>query len=317
MKVGVIVGRFQVAHLHQGHREYIYKVFSQFDKVLIVLGCSPLKDSERNPLNLKTRQLMLLDYIKMEDYADKLIDIVPHYDTRSDIVWSMKLDDTVRSATKHLTDDVTLTGGKDNYFPYYSGDIKTLFIETSPEAQLLDGTHFRHEVARTELATEDFRRGIIYQNFNQYPKVYPTVDIIIRKFFDVDEPMILLGRKPNEDQYRFPGGFVDPTDESYEVAALREAKEECGNTIELDDLTYVGSYQVNDWRYSREPNRKIITTLFQAEFVGGEIVASDDLEEVKWFKINEITEENMVSEHYRLLYEHYSDFMIGGKWEKF
>lgn len=41
-----------------------------------------------------------------------------------------------------------------------------------------------------------------------------------------NEGKLLLARKPNETKLRFIGGFVDPSDISYEKAAVREFMEE-------------------------------------------------------------------------------------------
>ena len=127
--------------------------------------------------------------------------------------------------------------------------------------------------------------------------VYPTVDCAI---FDEVYQYILLARKKNQTLYRFVGGFVDPADQSYEMAALREANEETG--LLCHDVSYVISQKVNDPRYA-EKDDKIITTLYAMCTPAplGDAVASDDIEEVKVFEFNGLTEEMLVEEHRTLL----------------
>jgi bifunctional NMN adenylyltransferase/nudix hydrolase len=114
--------------------------------------------------------------------------------------------------------------------------------------------------------------------------VYATVDIAVLKYGD---SQVLLGKKHNSTQWRFPGGFSDPADDNYEAAARRELQEECGD-IEINDLQYIGSAKIDDWRYRSEED-KIITLFFKAQWVFGNEKASDDLKELAWFQIKELT----------------------------
>jgi bifunctional NMN adenylyltransferase/nudix hydrolase len=116
-----------------------------------------------------------------------------------------------------------------------------------------------------------------------YPKTYPTVDIAVLKNGNAE---LLLGRKNNSVKWRFPGGFADPSDNSFEESARREMTEECGN-IETGDMKYIGSAKINDWRYRNEAD-KIVTMLFKTELSFGNPKAADDLEELHWFAVNEL-----------------------------
>ena len=106
----------------------------------------------------------------------------------------------------------------------------------------------------------------------------------------------MLGKKKDEEKYRFFGGFVDPKDTSYLQAAIRELKEECPDLTIRVSYRELGSFKVDDWRYRGSKN-SIMTSvfLFFTEYYqiykGG-----DDIEKTKWFKREDVPE-NLTEEH--------------------
>ena len=63
--IGCIVARFQVDALHEAHKALIDFVAARHEKLLIVLGISPLPNSRNNPLPFDARRQMI-----QETYPD-------------------------------------------------------------------------------------------------------------------------------------------------------------------------------------------------------------------------------------------------------
>ena len=102
------------------------------------------------------------------------------------------------------------------------------------------------------------------------PKV--AVGTIIR----MPEAGVLLLRRAIDPGYRrwvFPGGYVD-RGEQVELAALREAREECGLTIRLDGLVNVYSY----------PGRVPVIIVYAATWLAGSVELDDESFEGAWFR---------------------------------
>ena len=59
MKTAVIIARFQTPYLHKGHQELISRVKEQHEKLIVLLGVSPLAGSRRNPFDYYTREKMI------------------------------------------------------------------------------------------------------------------------------------------------------------------------------------------------------------------------------------------------------------------
>lgn len=293
--IGVIVGRFQAPYIHEGHMELLEYVCSRHKKVIIFLGSPHVKGSRKNPLDFTTRKYMITSL----GFDNIIID--EQMDNRSDYVWSENLDNKIK---EHLNDDQTaiLYGSRDSFIPRYHGKFKTQeFNGSSPNK---NSTEIRETASKNPINTEQFRMGVVYGVYNQYPKCVPTVDVCA-----IDgNNNILLAKKPGEDKWRFVGGHVDPTDKSLEEAALREFFEETGGGKGVGYVSpkYVCSSIVDDWRY-RGIESKIMTTLFLVTILNGEsLIPSDDISELGWFNLDEVTtrgwiEENIIEEHVELM----------------
>lgn len=273
-RVAVIVGRFQTPKLHDGHRFLIDAAKSECQELMIIVGVSGGAASRIDPMDFDTRALMLSAHYPMAK-------IVQYTDHSVDEVWSKKLDELIEKTFPHH--EAVLFGSRDSFMPHYHG--KNRLQEIKPKIQA-SATALRNEVGTKPIDSKDFRAGIIYAATKQtYPTSYQTVDIVIRHS---TQPKVLVGRKVGEEGWRFPGGFVDPTDLGLEYAAKREAKEELGD-IEIDDLKYVCSTRINDHRY-RKSEHKIMTAFFSGTYIYGPIKAGDDLDEVRWQDIDGLVE---------------------------
>jgi bifunctional NMN adenylyltransferase/nudix hydrolase len=231
-----------------------------------------------------TREKMLRQYL-----PDMVV--LPLSDHSSDITWSDNLDALLKSAFPH--ENFVLYGSRDSFIPYYSGVFE---VKQLPAAGQYSSTTIQQDKADKVLSSVDFRLSVNYALQNGFPKTYTTVDIAV---LSGDGKQVLLGKKHGATQWRFPGGFTDPTDDNYEASARRELMEECGS-IETGAMQYVGSAKIDDWRYRSEED-KIITLLYKTHHVYGNPKAADDIEAVKWVDVADIegmmTKKEITAEH--------------------
>ena len=126
----------------------------------------------------------------------------------------------------------------------------------------------------------------------------PTVDIVIR----VSGGIVLIRRRNPPMGWALPGGYQD-VGETCEAAARREAMEETGLDVTLDDLLYVYS----DPR--RDPRKHTLSTVFTASATG-EPVGMDDAEEARIFDLDNLPSD-LAFDH-RLILEDYRRFVETG-----
>jgi bifunctional NMN adenylyltransferase/nudix hydrolase len=287
----IIIGRFQVVDLNKVHTKLIDKVLRRHEKTHVFL-CSNPAPSDLHPIDFIFR-IELFDH----KYADKL-EVHEMPDLPDDRIWSQELDRRILELRP--TGSVTLYGTQTGFSERYSGRYTTEILEATPEE-----IEAMEDVSQ-KLDMVSFRAGVLYASMRRFPTVYATVDIAV---YDEEKNRVLIARKDNETRYRFPGGFTDPSDASYEDAAVRELTEECG-PIEVDNLVYLGSTSVDDWRY-RETMDSVITHFYLCTYEKGEPVALDDIAEVKWFDVQKLREDMFVPEHRALfhMFNHFFDEM--------
>ena len=227
--LSVIIGRFQTPCFHQGHLELINAAQNLSENVLVLIGCTSAVGTDKNPLNFETRKRL---------FENKMLcEIKPLYDMFSDHDWSNQIDKIIDDLGFK---EATIFGGKDNSIEgYYHGKHKVKIIN---DVGVHSATALRKAVGMSNpRPSEDFRAGIIYAAENRYPIVYSTVDVIVK-----NDNKYLVGKKG--DKYCFVGGFVDPSDNTLQAAAIRELKEETGIT-DFGDIDYCGSIKIDVVRY--------------------------------------------------------------------
>ena len=95
-----------------------------------------------------------------------------------------------------------------------------------------------------------------------------------------DEHRVVLVRRaidPGYGKWVFPGGYVDRGEEVH-VAAVREAREECGLEIRIERLVNIYSY----------PERAPVIVVYAASITGGCLGCDDEGLEARFFEATEI-----------------------------
>lgn len=296
---GIVVGRFQVKHLHSAHRVLLQEVQDNHERVIVFLGVARPKCTVRNPLDVFTREQMI-----KETFPDILVSHI--VDQKDNYVWVKNLDNAIRELTGK--GNIVMYGGRDSCLDIYKKYGGKYPIHIFPETQQMSGTSQRATVSKMPISSEDFRAGVIYSTQLRYPTSYQTVDIAC---FNDDHTQLLVGRKPNEKQWRFPGGFVDAKDISLEHAARREFTEEA--CCEITDPVYVWSTRVDDWRYKKETD-KILTALFECKLMFGKPTAGDDLEELKWIDLWDKTQDEHIVKFHLEMIKKLRERYLTNKW---
>ena len=167
MKTAVVIARFQTPYLHEGHKSLISQVKETHSRVIILLGVSPITGSRKNPYDYYTREKMI-----KASYPE--IIVLPVSDHPSDKIWSENLDNLLKGVFPN--EQFTLYGSRDSFIPYYQGKFETIEL---PNHGDYNATELRKQYADKVFDSNDFRAGILYALYNQYTKVYPTVDIAL------------------------------------------------------------------------------------------------------------------------------------------
>lgn len=266
-QLGVIIGRFQVAELSEAHRALIERALGECNTVLVLVGSTESVGTKRNPLSFQIRANMLA-----VAYPNVIIRELKDHPIDSE--WAKQVDAEAMS----LPADVAAL-----YVGHQSGAVDAYRLHgwackdiREVEIVGLHGAALR--AAQGPINSPDFRAGMIYQTQRQFPAVYSVIDVLI---YRPETDQVLLGRKANDPPNggRLIGGFVDPSDKSFEMAVRREATEESG--LEIGNIRYAGSATIDDWRYRGGPE-SVKSSVYVADRLWGIAQPSDDIAELFW-----------------------------------
>jgi ADP-ribose pyrophosphatase YjhB (NUDIX family) len=111
--------------------------------------------------------------------------------------------------------------------------------------------------------------------------------------------LVLVRRaiEPGYGKWVFPGGYVD-RGELLTVAAIREAREECGLDVRLDGLVNIYSY----------PGRVPVIVVYAATAIGGSLCVDDECLETAEFDKSSLPWDNLA---FRSTHEGLRDYLAG------
>ena len=109
----------------------------------------------------------------------------------------------------------------------------------------------------------------------------PSVSTVVTR-----EGKVLLARRahePFQDWWNLPGGFLDPWEQPAHGAA-REVAEETGLVVRPTQIIDVAVYPYG------AGGDYILNLFYRADAIGGDLRASDDAADVKWFARDDLPE---------------------------
>jgi len=158
--LGVVIGRFQVANLSDGHCFLIDHALDCHRNVVVLVGSSQEAGTINNPLNFPIRQRMI-----KEMYPQITVVAAPDFPGNNKR-WSHHIDASIKSLGMTVDPNkVFLYGGRDSFGPCYMGEFTVVEIDSGMDH--ISGTSVRKNIGKRIVDSEQFRRGIIYatQNF--------------------------------------------------------------------------------------------------------------------------------------------------------
>ena len=324
--LGVVVGRFQVPHLHAGHYQLLRQAASQSKALLVLVGDrAGMAPTPSNPIPAELRVSHVTEVL------DGIVEALPEpinfkvaviRDYPSDHDWSDNVDAHIEDAFPGMAP--VMYHSRDSFREYYHGKYQT-FIEIN-EVGTQSGTSYRSTLCSAgpagsfdlhsttikhidKRATYELglRNGYILAANAAFPTAFGVVDMIIQ---DAKTNRFVGIKKNDFLSLHLPGGFCDPTSFSNEEDASRETLEEVGLVIDESSWVYMGSTNINDWRYRGEKHQ-IRSNIYFA-IVDSDtqtLEAGDDAVSVDWYTRDQMLA-MLNNEHFRffsaLIGENYS-----------
>lgn len=276
--LGVLIGRFQIHSLTDGHQYLFAQVASRCTRVLALLGVPPVLGTRRDPLDYALRARMLQDYWTYAYPNGPELTVLPSIDCPTNEEWARRADQMIDAVAPNQP--ATIYCGPDGCGPIYTaakGKWPHEIIDSIPG----HATAVRASVQPRH--SEDFRAGVIYQSQRGFLNPFPVIDVAIC----AGDRVLLAQKVQDRDRWRLIGGFVDGADVSLEAAVKREAHEETG--LEIGNIRYAGSAVIDDWRYRSTPE-SMLSAVFVADKLWGDAKAMDDIVHASWWPQKEVAQ---------------------------
>ncbi len=180
--------------------------------------------------------------------------------------------------------------GHPRFFAYYHPAEVELALERA-------GFHVLH----CDLKPSDHRPGLNWINAIGWTKlITPYVGTNVAIFDSAGR--VLLTRRQDNDRWCLPGGHMD-LNETLQQAAIREAQEETGLTIQLERLVglYSSHYATGTFG-ANSPARAVLIVLFRAHATDGDLTLNDEVTEFGWFAPHHLPE-NLLPRHAQRIHD--------------
>lgn len=157
--VGVLIGRFQLPQLHDGHTAIINHVLKNCDETCILVGVTPKPDLKNLLPYPAVRQMIRGTYAA--SYAAGKLHIHPLLDIDgNDLQWSYCIDRLLTLLFPGYV--VHLYSGRDSFKPHYHGKYQPVIDWYGFNGEI-NGTKERNRIIESNPADcASFRAGIVY-----------------------------------------------------------------------------------------------------------------------------------------------------------
>ncbi len=251
-------------------------------KEAIEAGRFPVQDIYRLPVEETIGKMVSVafyfGFVDLQAFKDRFnIDFMEYFKQETDFVMNEELME-IKDGRIQLT-----SRGAD----YINGIIPLFYSERS-KTELLE---LADKKVKPEYGEEEF---FSVYNFNEFVRPSATVDIVLVDKENSNLLLIRRGEHPFMNSLALPGGFVKP-DESVEMAAVRELKEETGVDAAAGDLQLVGVFS----KPGRDPRGWVISSAFiycvDAKQV--KVKYGDDAIGAEWYPIAGLEAEKLAFDH--------------------
>lgn len=157
--VGVVIGRFQLPELHDGHKALINHVAKENDVVCVLVGVSP-RASLKNLLPYAATASMIRGTFREQHVRCKIF-VFPLQDVEgNDLQWSMEIDKFLQLLfPAHY---IRLYAGRDSFKSSYHGRFQPVVDWFGYNGEV-NGSAVRNSIIDGDpIDSKDFRAGIVY-----------------------------------------------------------------------------------------------------------------------------------------------------------